>query len=625
MIRACSVVCILLLFESVLGIDWYSYLPKSKDGLSGEESALVQWQRNAKLQLANGQKKNLALEQTFQFLDSVMGRSAVDSKCHYEGSYPIFSASFFGDGFCTQFQSLTKTVMYGFQLTDYHKPVIPTGQLTGYSFSEHCDFTQRSLHCYFQHFSPCQSMWEENPDKIQVLYGATFRTTGVFNISMVPERFKSHGTAFWWGAMQYYLLSYLHRRIATDFILNDSLQEMNSFLSTKEVTANIPRVGIHIRHGDRADHSDYTKLEHHTHSIEEAFETMMDSSQCQIRGHHHQCFIGINFFVNNYSNKSGNVEGQNWSYDDDRTHMFRVYTWLKAATNKQTQIVQRGKEQLFHRRNGHNQPDGVLVTEEDINKAISIFEDSCPLIKAGQSTDKLDLSKCGFPNDNSWLSEKNLQWILPLQILVVSDDSAVIQAAREKYHAYAFSAGYSQSSGNKGAAGRLKSTSSNQLFEHPIRATLEILRDVHYLSTCSTLVGSVSSQVFRMAVSMANATAVLQDAIIVDGDELESSKQGADSILLPFPEVFRGSTKKYEGSSNTETSSPPSKGSNGQVHTVPPVRTVSHPVHQQPHSPVRPVSHPVHQQPQSPARQGIHPVYHPQHATRSVLPPRPHL
>jgi hypothetical protein len=523
-------------------VDWYSYLPKSKAGLSGEESALVQWQQKSRLPIANGQKKNIALEQVFQFLDSLMGRGTSDDKCHFEGSYPIYSVSFFGDGFCTQFQSLTKTVMYGLQITKYETPVIPIGPLTGYSFSEHCDFTQRSLHCYFQHFSPCQRMWEEDPDKVLELYGATFRTTGVFDISMIPAPFQSHGTAFWWGAMQYYLMSHLHCRITKDYILKDSLEEMNSFLSTKEITANLPRIGIHIRHGDRSDHSDYTKMDHHTHSIAEAFEAMMDSSQCQIRGHHHQCFVEINFFSNNYSNRSGNVEGHNWSYDDDRTHMFRVYTWLKAAASKKAQIVQRGKEEEFRRREGYKQPEGVLVPDDDINKAISMFEDSCPVIKASPSTDTLSLSKCGFPSDNTWLSGKNLQWLLPMQIMVVSDDEVVIQTARDQYHSYAFSAGYSQSAGNKGAAGKLKGTSSNQLFEHPIRATLEILRDVYYMSTCSTLIGSVSSQVFRMAVGMANATAVLQDAIILDGDELESSMQGADLILLPFPEVFRRAT-----------------------------------------------------------------------------------
>jgi hypothetical protein len=222
--------------------------------------------------------------------------------------------------------------------------------------------------------------------------------------------------------------------------------------------------------------------------------------------------------------------------------MFRVYTWLKAAASKKAQIVQRGKEEEFRRREGYKQPEGVLVPDDDINKAISMFEDSCPVIKASPSTDTLSLSKCGFPSDNTWLSGKNLQWLLPMQIMVVSDDEVVIQTARDQYHSYAFSAGYSQSAGNKGAAGKLKGTSSNQLFEHPIRATLEILRDVYYMSTCSTLIGSVSSQVFRMAVGMANATAVLQDAIILDGDELESSMQGADLILLPFPEVFRRAT-----------------------------------------------------------------------------------
>lgn len=79
------------------------------------------------------------------------------------------------------------------------------------------------------------------------------------------------------------------------------------------------------------------------------------------------------------------------------------------------------------------------------------------------------------------------------------------------------------------------------LLKHPEiahQATLEIIADIYFLSQCSTLVGISASQVFRMAVAMANATGTLHFAAALDGDQIRRVQQLSVKYDVPFPETF---------------------------------------------------------------------------------------
>ncbi len=70
-----------------------------------------------------------------------------------------------------------------------------------------------------------------------------------------------------------------------------------------------------------------------------------------------------------------------------------------------------------------------------------------------------------------------------------------------------------------------------------VNATLEIIRDVYYLSQCTTLIGAASSQVFRMAVALANVTGVLHTARSLETREMVKEVQRlSDQYGVPFPE-----------------------------------------------------------------------------------------
>lgn len=241
-----SVAFIALTFLALLGQcfkteSYLQYLPRSSL-YQTELSPLVLFRRQFADELALGDSRLQAIERAFIFLDNVMGRSSSEKQQHQNGESMnictddessktrFYSTVFFGTGFFSQFQSFTKSLLYGLHHTKYSIPVIPQGHLVGYSTANACAFADRSFHCYFQHLSSCQSKVQaSNTSHSSILHPSHYRYKP-FNTEMIPEEFQSYGPTFWWGTMQYYVFLHIHPTIFEDYILKDALYETSSFL-----------------------------------------------------------------------------------------------------------------------------------------------------------------------------------------------------------------------------------------------------------------------------------------------------------------------------------------------------------------------------------------------------------
>lgn len=103
-----------------------------------------------------------------------------------------------------------------------------------------------------------------------------------------------------------------------------------------------------------------------------------------------------------------------------------------------------------------------------------------------------------------------------MKVFVASDDASVLSTAVAGGHYIVpIDSGLSQKTGK---VGMLTTLSWNTAIGY--NASLEVISDVFFLSKCSTLIGSASSQVFRMSVALSNASGILKYAAAVDHDQI---------------------------------------------------------------------------------------------------------
>jgi hypothetical protein len=247
---------------------------------------------------------------------------------------------------------------------------------------------------------------------------------------------------------------------------------------------SLPTAGMHVRHGDK--HIDGF-IEH---SLNEELEMVRSSPDCVIRNDQGDCFVSVNISDYHYT----------------ATVLSRVIQ-------------------------GH----AVLLKLEDIskfnhstdNKEISV--DVRPVLHAlKQQAMHANITEENHSNHSLLLQS----YVIPLSIFVASDDLAVIRSA-EKRGFLVDSAGISQQTAITGML--------TTLLAHPelgFNATLEIVSDIFFLSQCSTLLGTASSQVFRIAVALSNVTGTLHEARISDKHQVERVKQLSRKYAVPFPENF---------------------------------------------------------------------------------------
>lgn len=120
-----------------------------------------------------------------------------------------------------------------------------------------------------------------------------------------------------------------------------------------------------------------------------------------------------------------------------------------------------------------------------------------------------------------------------LPIFVASDDFKVLSSAAELGFLVDGEGGVSQSTHSTG----MLSTLLNKP-ELGYNASLEIIRDIFFLSRCTTLVGICASQIFRIAVDISTATGILESATAMDHAQLPRVAQMSAKYHLPLVEHF---------------------------------------------------------------------------------------
>lgn len=404
-----------------------------------------------------------------------------------------YALEFFGGGFCSQFQSLSSQFMHGLRIGGFHHPVLIGGHFRGYSENKFCDASDRGgWLCYFNPPSVCQK--ELNSKRklpLPMSMRANNKNPPKLSEAVIPEQFRSLGTSFWWGVMQFYLFQ--PRPFIDVYLQTTAMQSFrNNNGNMKIFPSNIPIAGLHIRHGDKKD--DNWQL----HSLSDALALVQKSNECQVKNNDKVCFVLIDFCPT----------------VDARDHSLRVYNWLKQALRGHATILPLADINNYHR--GISNSNSVSIPHTQVQSVLKAYNQNGNGLFS--------------PTD---VTQYNKQWVVPLEIFVASDDPTVLAEAA-KQHLWYFAPGVSQSTGQDGMEKVLASASTSSYVA--VNATQEIIRDVYYFSQCSTLIGSASSQVFRMAVALANVTGTLQYAAAVDKEQVAEVKKLSDHYGVPFPE-----------------------------------------------------------------------------------------
>ncbi len=178
----------------------------------------------------------------------------------------------------------------------------------------------------------------------------------------------------------------------------------------------------------------------------------------------------------------------------------------------------------IHVRHGDKKSDGFVLHgfEETVLEVHKILNCAVPQAKADGSC---------------WIkSTKDALQRIP--VFVASDDGNVLtNALRMGFLAH--SHGVSQTTEATGMMVSLRHKP-----EMSYNASLEIIRDVLFLSRCSTLVGIAASQVFRMAVALSNATGILDSATAMDSAQIPRVMHLSRMFGVPFVETFNMHVKR---------------------------------------------------------------------------------
>lgn len=244
-------------------------------------------------------------------------------------------------------------------------------------------------------------------------------------------------------------------------------------------TLGVPMAGMHVRHGDK--HNDGFR----DHSLGEELSIIARSKDCMVKSQCEQCFV-----------------------------------YAQVCPEVTIHRVHQSQALLLYARDVHGYNASIFNDgyEEQNAKLLNQLQ----LEPGGQS----------FTNDSI---------VTPLPVFVASDDQEVLRSAYVLGYLTSLpyqpekagTLGVSQATASKGMAAHLQSHP-----EHGYNATLEILTDIFMLARCSSLIGICASQVFRMAVAMANASHTLRFVAALDTDQIPKVKHLSRKYSVPFPEDF---------------------------------------------------------------------------------------
>lgn len=398
-------------------------------------------------------------------------------------------------GFSAQFQLLASKFMVALASGNFEIPVLITGPLNGYSNAAECKHYDNQWTCYFSPSSPCHS------DLLGT--GKEIASTKRSFEDSIPQEFRALGYTFWWGAIQHYLFQF------QPYIIN-FIREKEKHLSSvhwKGIPVGIPIVGIHARRGDKK----YDGFS--SHSLNDEMSLLRNSSLCKVQNEAGDCFLPINF----RSNGSPLLSGM---------HNYPL-TVLREAIHGHTVIIRKS-----------------FVNEVNFSRSISSNQKVDPhvLLRAYHARNRFE----SLRDSNQTLStsrQKELQgafrvldeeFVFPLPIFVASDDRSVLEIAKQR-GLFTGSEGVSQQVVER--TGMLHSLLKNSSIS--FNAAKEIVFDLHQLSKCQVLIGSASSQVFRIAVALSNTSRHLIFAKVIDSSsDLERVVFMSQKYHIPFPEHF---------------------------------------------------------------------------------------
>lgn len=116
--------------------------------------------------------------------------------------------------------------------------------------------------------------------------------------------------------------------------------------------------------------------------------------------------------------------------------------------------------------------------------------------------------------------------------VVVSDDNNVLAEAQSAGMKTGIINGKNQQYGVQGIDKTLSDPSTKNRLDY----LLEIVYDVSSLCRAKIIIGSISSQIFRMAVGISNATALLAAGILIDPENMGQTKYLSEYYSVYFPE-----------------------------------------------------------------------------------------
>ena len=310
----------------------------------------------------------------------------------------------------------------------------------------------------------------------------------------------------------------------------------------------LPMAGLHIRHGDKSTDG------FREHSLKEALRIVKasgatagnpDCAVANTRGHcfsvlntsHHSAFVTVHRAVKHriVVLDARDIERHNrtmFNQDislDPKLLLRQAHAHLHAHVHHPTSATHTPKHQyatpLHQQHHSHNHSN---TTELSLPAPTYVLPTGY-FVASDDSSVLLTAASKGLLTSLPPQSSARIQ--TPTSSSDPIRDGAVGTANKS-----AGPAGMGVSQQTSAADGMLKT-----LLSHPElanSAALEIITDIYFLSQCSTLVGMAASQVFRMAVAMANVTGTLRHAAILDADQLGRVQQMSRQYNIPFPEHF---------------------------------------------------------------------------------------
>jgi hypothetical protein len=236
--------------------------------------------------------------------------------------------------------------------------------------------------------------------------------------------------------------------------------------------------------------------------------------------------------------------GLAWWWGVVQAYMFRFQPPVRQFIDAQAALMDDSRGFPYsrpvagiHVRHGDKAVDGFHL--HSLNAELSAVRKSpeCHLQKESRHC-KVDVNITATSEQNSSLGDA-----IPVQSHKTSDDndlSLFVASDNPKVLAVSKSLGYLVDESGVSQAQGSSTMFTVLLSKHEIayNATLEVIRDIHFLSHCSSLVGIAASQIYRMAVDMSNAHGRLKYCVAMDHNQLPKVMGMSAKFDLPVPEEF---------------------------------------------------------------------------------------